>query len=831
LAAGCALLAFVLRILLEPILNLQVPFLTFFAAVVASTWYGGLGPGVLAIALSAFFSRYCCIPPYWQISLTLEHLPSMTIFLAESGGLLYLTHNLRQKTVDSKTAEEALRRSEEELRRSERLMSLRARQQGALAALGITGLRSSNLQDLLDEAVALTAETLDVELCKALELLPASNQLHLRAGIGWQEGLVGHAMIPGGDNSQAGYTLTGNEPVVVEDLRVETRFNGPALLHDHGVVSGLSCIIWTSDRPWGVLGVHSTRLRHFTQDDIAFLQGIANVLAASIQRHSIEHVLKAREEQLGSFAGQLEHLVTERTGELLLSQERLRALATELNLAEQRERKRLATELHDYLQQMLVLGKLKLGQGKRLAESAPHCYEVFEQTDQILSDALAYTRTLAAELSPPVLRDHGLGAGLKWLGNYMQKHNLAVTVAVPDELDLKLPEDQVVLLFQSVRELLMNSLKHSGAGRAAVIMQQREGHLQVEVSDEGKGFDHTPVDAAEESSAHSGISSKFGLFSIQERMRALGGSFKVHSEVGSGTIATLSLPLLRHDQSAVSVKREPPLRSRAVREAAVEDGNFLRVVLVDDHAMVRQGLRSLLTSYPDVEIVAEAADGIEAVSVVEEYRPNVVIMDINMPKMDGIEATARIKARYPHIAVVGLSVNTGRENQEAMLKAGAAILLTKEAAVERLYDVIQNVMTKVVEQDEAHILLIDGNEREREYYAERLRSPHYVVRQASTAASALAVCKSRPIDCVVLELDLPDMSGLQLLVKLVSVARRPEIATIVLTRVVNPDMLELAKQNGALVALQKSATSGDVLQNAILKAISTVRRDSKRVEI
>jgi hypothetical protein len=83
-----------------------------------------------------------------------------------------------------------------------------------------------------------------VELCKALELLPASNQLFLRAGIGWKEGLVGHAMIPGGDDSQAGYTLKVNEPVVVEDLRMETRFNGPMLLNDHGVVSGVSCIIW-----------------------------------------------------------------------------------------------------------------------------------------------------------------------------------------------------------------------------------------------------------------------------------------------------------------------------------------------------------------------------------------------------------------------------------------------------------------------------------------------------------------------------------------------------------------------------------------------------------
>jgi signal transduction histidine kinase/DNA-binding NarL/FixJ family response regulator len=755
----------------------------------------------------------------------------MTVFLAECSGLLYLTHNLRQKTVDSKTAEEALRRGEEELRRSESLMTLRARQQGALAALGITGLRSSILQNLLDEAVAVVAETLDVELCKALELLPASGQLLLRAGIGWQDGLVGHAIVPCGDDSQAGYTLKVNEPVVVEDLRVEARFSGPALLNDHGVVSGVSCIIWTSqNHPWGVLGAHSTKPRRFTQDDIAFLQGIANVLAASIQRHSIEHVLKAREEQLGSFAGQLEHLVAERTGELRLSQERLRALATELNLAEQRERKRLATELHDHLQQMLVLGKLKLGQGKRLAESAPHCFQVFEQTDQILSDALAYTRTLAAELSPPVLRDHGLCAGLKWLGDYMHKHNLAVTVTAPDRLDIKLPEDQVVLLFQSVRELLVNSLKHSGAGRATVIMEQRSGQLQVEVSDEGKGFDFGAGDAAEQRIANCGISSKFGLFSIHERMRALGGSFELHSGVGQGTVATLSLPLPGHDQSAGSVKREPPVRPRALLNAAAENSNSLRVVLVDDHAMVRQGLRSLLTSYPDIQIVAEAADGLEALSVVDEHRPNVVVMDINMPKMDGIEATARIKARYPHIAVVGLSVNTGRENQEAMLKAGAAMLLTKEAAVEQLYDVIQNTMTAVVE-DSAHILLIDGNEQEREYYAERLSTPRYVIHQAPTAGSALAVCKSRPIDCVVLELDLPDMSGFQLLTKLVSVARRPEIATIVLTRVVNPDMLELAKKNGALVALQKSMTSGDVLQNAILRAISRVKRDGKRVEI
>ena len=113
------------------------------------------------------------------------------------------------------------------------------------------------------------------------------------------------------------------------------------------------------------------------------------------------------------------------------------------------------------------------------------------------------------------------------------------------------------------------------------------------------------------------------------------------------------------------------------------------VLLVDDHAMVRQGLRTMLENYADVEVVGEACDGEEALACTEKLNPAVVVMDINMPKMNGIEATAHLKARYPDITIIGLSVNTGEENQEAMKKAGATSLITKEAAVEQLYAVIQ----------------------------------------------------------------------------------------------------------------------------------------------
>src|SRR5690606_37693807 len=136
-------------------------------------------------------------------------------------------------------------------------------------------------------------------------------------------------------------------------------------------------------------------------------------------------------------------------------------------------------------QQLLVLAKIKLSQGKRLAQPVPTCVDVITATDQVLTDALQYTRGLVAELSPPVLREHGLAAALRWLGEYMQKHDMAVTVAVPDD-ELTLPEDQAVLLFQSARELLMNSWKHAGTGVASVAMTLEEGSLCIEVQDSGK---------------------------------------------------------------------------------------------------------------------------------------------------------------------------------------------------------------------------------------------------------------------------------------------------------------------------------------------------------
>ena len=159
----------------------------------------------------------------------------------------------------------------------------RVRQQEAIANLGRQAVGGADLLALMRTVTELVAETLGVEFCEVLELLPGDEALLLRAGVGWQEGLVEQATVSAGTNSQAGYTLLCKEPVIVRDLRTEERFNGPPLLRDHGVVSGMSVIIGRSDRPFGVLGAHTAKAREFSRDDIHFLQAAANVLSQVIE--------------------------------------------------------------------------------------------------------------------------------------------------------------------------------------------------------------------------------------------------------------------------------------------------------------------------------------------------------------------------------------------------------------------------------------------------------------------------------------------------------------------------------------------------------------------
>jgi signal transduction histidine kinase len=404
------------------------------------------------------------------------------------------------------------------------------------------------------------------------------------------------------------------------------------------------------------------------------------------------------EQRLRQLADTLEDQVKERTQQLATSYARLRALATDLTIAEQTERRRLATELHDYLAQMLVVTRMKVSQLLRQDHNL-EVRTILEEADQLLHQSLDYTRTLVSELTPQALYERGLSAAVRWLGDQMRRQQILTVEISLDTPELPLPEADAVLLFHSIRELLFNVLKHGKTDRASVSMRYDQDVLSITVSDHGCGFHISGLSEDR--------SDRFGLLSVRERMIALGGDFDLRSEPGKGTVASLhfpfKMPSIHIEVQQAEEESSSPTRAKLSREhtdpnvttASAEKRDIataLRVLVVDDHQMVREGLCCMLKEYDDLTVVGEASTGEQALQLVGTLVPNVVIMDMNMPGWNGAETTKRILKAHPSTTVIGLSVQTDPHVAESMLKAGAAAFLQKDTVGQELYVTIQTAV-------------------------------------------------------------------------------------------------------------------------------------------
>ncbi len=388
------------------------------------------------------------------------------------------------------------------------------------------------------------------------------------------------------------------------------------------------------------------------------------------QRKQTEHALKRLNETL-------EERVSERTALAEQRAAQLRHLASELSHAEQRERRRLAQALHDDHQQLLIAAKLQVG---LLRQSSVPDAEELTKLDGLLEEAVQSARTVSRELSPAVLYDGGLAAALRWLATIKQeKYGLIVHVEADEAAD-PAAEDVSIFLYQAVRELLLNTVKHADTREAWVSMTAAsDNQVQIKVEDLGRGIDQQ---ALLDGGADAG---QFGLFGMRERLALLDGKLDVDSGPGHGTTVTMLAPRSSGGRSGGAGTE----RAERVEEPAGGDDEAIRVLLADDHKMLRDGLAGLLRVEPDIELVAEAEDGEEALALAERLRPDVVVMDISMPKVNGIEATRRLQRIQPGVAVVGLSMHDSKEMAEAMCSAGAAVYLSKDGAASTLVEAIR----------------------------------------------------------------------------------------------------------------------------------------------
>ncbi|MBN1475195.1 PAS domain-containing protein [Candidatus Sumerlaeota bacterium] len=244
---------------------------------------------------------------------------------------------------------------------------------------------------------------------------------------------------------------------------------------------------------------------------------------------------RRQQEAIGARIETLREKVAEHTAVSADLVARLRALNNQLLLTEERERRQLASDLHDNLGQVLTLAKVKLTALRRAFASKTHRGDL-EAIEQLIAQANESVRSLTFQLSPPMLHELGLAPTLEWLAGEMTRlYGLHVDLTVDEPLR-GIDEGARNILYRAVREMLINASKHSGVGRAAVSLRRDGPCALVTVEDQGVGFDVAEITAG---SAQGG----FGLFNISEQLRHLGGSVEIHSEPGAGVRVELTVPI------------------------------------------------------------------------------------------------------------------------------------------------------------------------------------------------------------------------------------------------------------------------------------------------
>jgi signal transduction histidine kinase/HAMP domain-containing protein len=553
------------------------------------------------------------------------------------------------RTFDSMAA--SLEQRDREREQAGRTLLNRAFQQTVVSAIGQFAMVSSDISALLDQAVMLAAQNLEVEYCHILELAPGGNAFSLRAGVGWKNGAADKATIPADLKTLLGFALEAGETVCFEDLGADTRFGAFPLLAEHGVVSGMAVVIAGHGRAWGLLGAYTARGRKFTEDEIHFVFSLSTVLGMAIERTRVEAALRqsAKMESIGQLAAGVAHDFNNMLTVIQGHADMLQARAdTNPQLLESARAIYAAAERAASLTRQLLMFSRKNVMQSTLLDLREVVAHLSKMLQRLLGEPVVLRFNPPSEI-PFVHGDAGMIEQVIM--------NLAVNArdAMPKGGTLTLSVRRV-----EVREA--DAQTHAEARPGAYVC--------LSVSDTGCGMDATTMKHIFEpffTTKGVGEGTGLGLATVYGIVKQHDGWVEVESELGKGSTFSMFLPASAETAKGGAPKAEPAPAIRGGQET---------ILVVEDEAVLREMARAILQDCGYK--ILEASSAIEGLQVWERHSGEIdlVITDVVMPGgMSGRDLAVKILAGYPKTRFIFTSgYNVDETNTEFLRESGAAFL-------------------------------------------------------------------------------------------------------------------------------------------------------------
>jgi PAS domain S-box-containing protein len=376
------------------------------------------------------------------------------------------------------------------------------------------------------------------------------------------------------------------------------------------------------------------------------------------------------------------------------NEQSLRELSARLLQLQDEERRYLARDLHDITGQKLAVQSMTLsGVLSRLSSSLD------DETRQALSESLVWNKEVAEEirtlsylLHPPLLDELGLSSAARWYASgFTKRTGIQIDVDIPSDLQ-RLSPDAEVAIFRVLQESLTDVHRYSGSEKARIRINSNGEAIKVQVEDYGKGIKPAKSKSAQSAVERLGV----GIQGMTERMRQLGGKLEITSSPNRGVLVTATIPLSSRKIAAPAPSsngRNTPVPHSELSEAT-NGHRKKRILIADDHEMLRRGVRNTLQTQPDLEICGEAVNGQDAVEKVKALRPDLVILDINMPVLNGLAAVRQILRHQPQTKILVFSVHDSDQTKREIHAAGAHGFISKGKDAQDLLRIVREVLER-----------------------------------------------------------------------------------------------------------------------------------------